>query len=184
MEALLLSAALVFVAELGDKSQLMAIAFSTRYRARTVLIGLAVSTITMSLISSLLGRYISHHLDTDILRTVAGFAFLIFAGLSMLPPKEIEVEKPVNPSQKTAVIAVAATFALAELGDKTMLATMALATQHPWYWIWIGSSLGMIASGAIAVFAGRAIISRLPAYTVRYVAAAAFSIVGIAILVS
>lgn len=184
MEALLFSAAMIFAAELGDKSQLMALTFTTRYKARTILIGLSVSTLAMSLLSTLAGRFFSELIDADVLRIIAGFAFLVFAGLSMLPPEnKAEKIQAKKIGGKTALVTVAGTFALAEFGDKTMLATMTLATQHPWYLIWIGSSIGMIASASLAVWAGHTAIKRIPPWVVRYVAAGMFTVVGIMILI-
>jgi putative Ca2+/H+ antiporter (TMEM165/GDT1 family) len=80
-------------------------------------------------------------------------------------------------------VVVAVAFTLSEIGDKTMLATMTLATQHPWFLVWIGSTLGMVASIVLAVLVGRTLLSVVPMRVVHLVSAALFAIVGVLLLV-
>lgn len=184
MYALLLSAALVFLAELGDKSQLMAMAFTTRYRTRVVLIGVTLATAAMSLISAVAGSLIGDALPTDALGIAAGLVFLLFAVLAVLPAKggESEDEELSTKGHGAAILVIGLTFSAAELGDKTMLATMTLATQYPWYLIWVGSTIGMVVSAALAVLLGERLLRHIPPHTVKYVSAAAFAAVGAWIL--
>lgn len=183
MEAVFVSLGLVFLAELGDKSQLMAMAFATRYRARVVLAGVTLATVVMNGFSALLGGLLGDFLPTDTVQLAAGVAFLVFAVLALLPEKGDAEDESVDTKRAGAAFAIVAlTFGAAELGDKTMLTAMTLATQHPWYLVWIGSTIGMVASAAIAVFAGRAVLSRLPERAIKLVSAAAFAGVGLWLL--
>lgn len=183
MEAVFVSLGLVFLAELGDKSQLMAIAFATRYRARVVLAGVTIATVIMSGLSALLGGLLGDFLPTDAVQIAAGIAFLVFAALALLPERDDDGDGPLTTRRSgAALVIVALTFGAAELGDKTMLTAMTLATQHPWYLVWIGSTIGMVASAALAVFAGRALLGRLPERAVKLVSAAAFAAVGLWLL--
>ena len=185
MEAVFIAAALVFVAELGDKSQLMAMTFATRYRARTVLIGMGVACALINLASALIGEALGRFIPEDALRIVAGVIFLVFAAVTAwsLRGAEEDEELSIVPHSGQALIAVGLAFSLAELGDKTMFATMTLATQYPWYWVWIGSTAGMVVSIALAVLLGKQILKVLPVRAVHAVAALLFAALGIWMLV-
>jgi putative Ca2+/H+ antiporter (TMEM165/GDT1 family) len=182
MYAVLLSAALVFVAELGDKSQLMSMTFATRYRARTVILGAGVACTLTNLVSALVGNAIGDALPEHAVRIAAGALFLAFAALTLR-----HVSSPDDPRDPVrggaAVIVVGAAFVLAELGDKTMLATMTLSTQYHWALIWIGSTIGMLVSIILAVGTGKALLRALPIKAVHLISALLFASVGIWMLV-
>lgn len=183
MSAIALSAVLVFIAELGDKSQLMCMTFATRYRARAVILGASTATIVMNFFSAIAGDFLSDRLPENAVRIAAGVLFLLFAVLTL---KDLNDDEDVSVAEQTgrsATLIVATAFALAELGDKTMLATMSLSTQYHWVWIWIGSSIGMIASICLAVVAGRTIMRVVPPKVVHIVAAVLFAVLGIWLLV-
>ena len=157
--AFLLSTGVIFVAELGDKSQLMAMTFAARYRARDVLIGITVATAVVHLVSVGIGAFVGDAFADyqGTISVVAGLAFLFFA-LWTLRGDELtddEADKARN-SQGAAIWAVGVAFFLAELGDKTMLATITLATQEGWFGTWIGSTLGMVLADALAIARRRA----------------------------
>ena len=181
MSAFLLSTAVIFVAELGDKSQLMAMTFAARYRARDVLLGITVATLVVHLLSVGLGVAVgSAFADSqDAVSVLAGLAFLAFAAWTLRGDElsEDEAEKA-RRSTGMAVLAVGAAFFLAELGDKTMLATITLATHEGWFGTWIGSTLGMVLADALAIWAGMMLGRRLPEQAIKYGAAAAFLIFG------
>lgn len=185
MEAVFIAAGLVFVAELGDKSQILAMTFATRYRARTVIIGMGVACALINLASALVGEALGRFLPQDLLRIAAGIVFLLFAALtawSVWRTKD-EEELEVVPHTTGALLAVGSAFALAELGDKTMFTTMTLSTQYPWYWIWLGSTVGMVVSIVLAVFVGKQVLRVVPVRWVHAVAAILFAALGGAILV-
>src|SRR4051795_12081416 len=127
MHAFLLSTAVIFVAELGDKSQLMAMTFAARYRARDVLLGITVATALVHLVSVGIGRVVGTQFadSQGTISIIAGLAFLVFAAWTLRGDEltEDEADKA-RRSQGAALVAVGVAFFLAELGDKTMLATI------------------------------------------------------------
>lgn len=186
MYAFLLSTAVIFVAELGDKSQLMAMTFAARYRARDVIIGITAATALVHLasvgIGALIGDAFADYQGT--IAIVAGVAFLLFA-LWTLRGDELsddEADKARN-ATGAAILAVGVAFFLAELGDKTMLATITLATQEGWFGTWLGSTLGMVAADALAIGVGAILGRRLPEKVIAYGAAALFALFGILLIV-
>lgn len=185
MYAFLLSTAVIFVAELGDKSQLMAMTFAARYRARDVLIGITVATAIVHLISVGLGAFVGDQFaeSQGAISVVAGLAFLGFAAWTLRGDElsEEEAEKA-RRSSGAAILAVGVAFFLAELGDKTMLATITLATQEGWLGTWIGSTLGMVLADALAIGVGAVLGRNLPEKAIRYGAAAAFAVFGLLLI--
>lgn len=185
MYAFLLSTAVIFVAELGDKSQLMAMTFAARYRARDVLIGITVATAVVHLVSVGIGAVIGDQFADyqGVISIVAGVAFLGFAAWTLRGDEltEDEAAKARN-STGAALIAVGVAFFLAELGDKTMLATITLATQEGWLGTWIGSTLGMVAADALAIVVGAVLGRRLPEKVIKIGAAVLFALFGVVLI--
>jgi putative Ca2+/H+ antiporter (TMEM165/GDT1 family) len=189
LTAFLLSTAVIFVAELGDKSQLMAMTFATRYRTRDVLIGITVATAIVHLASVAIGFWIGDAFGDyqGPIAIAAGLAFLAFAAWTLRGDEltEEEASKARNASG-AAILAVGVAFFLAELGDKTMLATITLATQESdlvgILGVWIGSTLGMVAADALAIIAGAVLGRKLPEKAIKYGAAAAFAIFGVLLI--
>ncbi|MEA2537260.1 MAG: Ca2+/H+ antiporter, family [Chloroflexota bacterium] len=184
VDAFLLSFAVIFVAELGDKSQLMALAFATRYRATAVLVGISIATLIVHAGSVLLGSVVALALPTDVISVLAGVAFFVFAAWTLrgdeLGPED---EERARRSAGSVVLAVGVAFFLAELGDKTMLATITLATAHEPIGTWLGSTAGMVVADAIAIGIGAILGTRLPERAIRIGAALSFVVFG-AILVA
>src|SRR5262249_36541574 len=113
-----------------------------------------------------------------------GLAFLGFGAWTLRGDRLSEDEKAkAAQGGRSAIWAVGGAFFLAELGDKTMLATITLATQHGWFGTWIGSTVGMGAADALAILVGRWLGHNLPEKTIRYGAAALFAIFGVWLLV-
>ncbi|MDR7253103.1 putative Ca2+/H+ antiporter (TMEM165/GDT1 family) [Nocardioides sp. BE266] len=186
MEALLISTAVIFVAELGDKSQLMAMTFAARYRARDVLIGITAATAIVHLASVAIGAAIGSAFGDyqAAINVVAGIAFLGFAAWTLRGDELTEEEADkARTSQGAAIFAVSVAFFLAELGDKTMLATITLATHKGWFGTWIGSTVGMVAADALAIVVGALLGRRLPEKAIRYGATAAFVLFGVLLVV-
>ncbi len=185
MHALLLSFGVIFVAELGDKSQLMALAFAARYRALPVLAGITVATAVVHAVSVIVGVTVGAALPTTAISIVAGVAFLGFGAWTLRGDTLSEEEEAkAEGSNRSAVVAASVAFFLAELGDKTMLATITLATTEGAWGTWAGSTLGMVAADALAIVAGGALGSRLPERTIKIGAALAFFVFGAILIVS
>jgi putative Ca2+/H+ antiporter (TMEM165/GDT1 family) len=186
MYAFLLSTAVIFVAELGDKSQLMAMTFATRYRARDVLVGITVATALVHLASVAIGALIGDAFADrqGVISIVAGLAFLAFAAWTLRGDELTEEEKSkASTATGMAILAVGVAFFLAELGDKTMLATVTLATKEGWLGTWIGSTVGMVAADALAIGVGALLGRRLPETVIKYGAAALFAVFGLLLIV-
>jgi len=185
MYAFLLSTAVIFVAELGDKSQLMAMTFAARYRVRDVLIGITAATALVHLASVAIGYWIGDAFadSQDVIAIVAGLAFLGFAAWT-LRGDELTEEEAAKARSATgmAILAVGVAFFLAELGDKTMLATITLATQEGWFGTWVGSTLGMVAADALAIGVGAVLGKQLPEKVIKVGAAVLFAIFGVLLI--
>jgi putative Ca2+/H+ antiporter (TMEM165/GDT1 family) len=179
-----LSFAVIFVAELGDKSQLMALTFATRFKPWPVLIGITVATALVHLVSVGIGYGLGATLPTGWISLVAGLAFLVFGAWTLRGDHLTDTEQgKAEQATGSAILAVGGAFFLAELGDKTMLATITLATQHGWLGTWVGSTIGMVAADALAILVGRLLGRHLPEKAIRYGAAVLFAIFGIWLVV-
>lgn len=184
MEDLLTSFGIIFLAELGDKSQLMALAFATRYRARTILAAITAATAVTHLVSVAIGAAVGAAVPTDTVSVVAGIAFLGFAVWTVRGDSLDDDEtRRASRSTTSIFLTVGIAFFLAELGDKTMLATVTLATNHGVLETWIGSTLGMVAADWLAIIVGQRLGTRLPERVVRFGAAATFVVFGIWLVV-
>ena len=182
--AFAVSFGVVFVAELGDKSQLMALAFATRYRALPVLVGITIATTAVHLISVAVGHGLGAALPTGWIALVAAVAFVGFGAWTLRGDRLTAAERAkAERATGSAVLASSVAFFLAELGDKTMLATITLATQYGWFGTWIGSTIGMVAADALAILVGRLLGRHLPEKAIKYGAAALFAIFGIWLIV-
>jgi putative Ca2+/H+ antiporter (TMEM165/GDT1 family) len=179
LAALAISFGVIFVAELGDKSQLMALTFATRFRTMPVLVGITIATAVVHLVSVAVGYGLGAALPTAWISLVAAVAFFAFGAWTLRGDKLTEEERgKAERTTRSAIVAVGVSFFLAELGDKTMLATITLATQHGWLGTWIGSTVGMVAADALAIVVGRQLGRHLPEKAIKYGAAALFAIFG------
>jgi putative Ca2+/H+ antiporter (TMEM165/GDT1 family) len=184
VHAFLISFGIIFVAELGDKSQLMALAFAARYKAMPILIGITAATAFVHLCSVALGAVVGVALPTKAIAVVAGLAFLGFAAWTIRGDElDADEEAKVARTARSAVFAAAGAFFLAELGDKTMLATITLATKEGLFGTWLGSTLGMVAADALAIVVGQQLGARLPERVIKIGAAASFVVFGVLLLV-
>lgn len=186
MYAFLLSTAVIFVAELGDKSQLMAMTFAARYRVRDVLIGITAATALVHLASVAIGYFIGDAFGDyqHAISIVAGIAFLGFAAWTLRGDELTDEEADkARTATGAAILAVGVAFFLAELGDKTMLATITLATQEGWLGTWVGSTVGMVAADALAIVVGALLGRKLPEKVIKYGAALLFAIFGVLLIV-
>jgi len=180
MNAFLLSFGVILLAELGDKSQLMALAFAARYKAVTVLVAVTVATLVVHAGSVLLGSAFAVALPTGLIQVAAGAAFLGFAAWTVRGDTLGEGDEGrARRAGRWALLTVGIAFFLAELGDKTMLATVTLATtEEPWG-TWLGSTAGMVLADAIAIALGAFLGARLPERAIKVFAAGSFIVFGL-----
>lgn len=186
---------IVFVAELGDKTQLAAAGFATRYRAAPVAAGMCAGYVVVSTISAVIGGVAGNALPTRGIDLAAGILFIAVGAFGIWSAKRSDDSSTADPPKddksplrgRFAALSVAATVAtaiiVAELGDKTMLATIALAARNDALMVWIGATLGISAAGLLAVALGRALARKLPSSVIRRVGGLIFVAAGIAVLV-
>ncbi|NMO04386.1 TMEM165/GDT1 family protein [Gordonia sp. TBRC 11910] len=161
--ALLVSFGVIFVAELGDKSQLMAMTYALRHPWWIVLSAIAVATTAVHAASVFFGHFLGLSIPSDLMAIVAGVAMLLF-GFWTLRGDSLTDEESRRAERvgKSVFFAVMSSFFLAELGDKTMLATITLSADHDWVGVWIGSTVGMVAADALAIAVGVLLGKHLP----------------------
>jgi putative Ca2+/H+ antiporter (TMEM165/GDT1 family) len=183
ISALLLSFAVIFVAERGDKTQLVAMTFALRYRWWVVLGAITVATTLVHVLSVAIGHYLGAALPGHLLGILAGAMFVFFGlwtlrGDSLSDDEKSRVERAAG----IAFFVVTSAFFLAELGDKTMLATITLAADNNWLAVWIGSTLGMVVADGLAIIVGAVAGKHLPERLIQIVAAALFLLFGVFML--
>ena len=173
-----LSLFFVFAAEMGDKTQLVALAFATRYATQTVLLGVFGATLLVHLFSVGLGEIVGLTIPVFWVRVLAGVAFIAF-GLWTLRGDELSDDDRFTEPRWGPLLTVGTTFFLAELGDKTMLMTITLASQHQSFvGVWLGSTLGMVVADGLAIMVGRVVGAQLPERLIKLGAAAIFLVTG------
>lgn len=179
MTAFWISLFFVFAAEMGDKTQLVALAFATRFKAWIVLTGVFVATLLVHLFSVGIGEVMGIALPVFWIKVIAGVAFIAF-GLWTLKGDKLDDEETTKPSRFGPLLTVATTFFIAELGDKTMLMTITIASQQKSFIaVWLGSTVGMVIADGIAIIVGIVMGKNLPENLVKYGAAAVFIISGV-----
>jgi Ca2+/H+ antiporter, TMEM165/GDT1 family len=173
-----ISLTLVFLAELGDKTQLVALMLATRFKAGIVLAGVFVATLLVHAFSVILGDLAGKLVPHGWIMVLSGLAFIGFAAWTWrgdrLDDENQKVQRITSP-----FMIVAVTFFLAELGDKTMLSTVTLASQYSPVPVWLGSTVGMVLSDALAIWVGQALGTRLPEKAVKVGAAFIFLAFGL-----
>jgi putative Ca2+/H+ antiporter (TMEM165/GDT1 family) len=184
VEALLISTGVVALAEIGDKTQLLALLLATRLRAPVpIVLGIVVATLANHAFAGAVGTWLVNSIGPNIMRWILGVSFLAMAAWTLIPddaPSE-DAARPRYGVFATTVIA----FFLVEMGDKTQIATVALAAQfHSLVMVVIGTTLGMLIANVPVVYAGDALIRRVPMKVVRIVAALAFAALGVYALVT
>ena len=183
MESLLVSTGVVALAEIGDKTQLLAFILAARFKKPVpIILGILVATLINHGLAGALGAWITSAVTPEILRWVLGLSFIGMAIWTMIPDKIEEEETKV--AQKLGVFgATLITFFLAEMGDKTQIATVAMAAHYAApLMVVIGTTLGMLIADVPAVLVGDKLANKIPMKLVHSIAAAIFAILGIATL--
>jgi putative Ca2+/H+ antiporter (TMEM165/GDT1 family) len=182
MEAFLVSTSIVALAEIGDKTQLLAFILAAKYRKPLpIVLGILVATIANHAFAGAVGTWLTSLMGPEVLRWVLGLSFLGMAVWTLIPDKFDEEEARL--AQLGVFGSTLLAFFLAEMGDKTQIATVALAAQYQALGTVVaGTTLGMMLANVPAVLLGERIAHRLPTRTVHAVAAAIFALLGIATL--
>lgn len=183
MEALLISTGVVALAEIGDKTQLLAFILAARFKKPLpIILGILAATVVNHGLAGALGAWVTSALTPEVLRWVLGASFIGMAIWTLIPDKIEEEETQV--AQKLGVFgATLVTFFLAEMGDKTQIATVAMAAQFATpVLVVIGTTLGMLIADVPAVFVGDKFANRIPMKLVHSIAAGIFAVLGIATL--
>jgi Ca2+/H+ antiporter, TMEM165/GDT1 family len=181
MTTLPLAFAVVFLAELGDKSQLIALSLAARRPALKVLTGLALAALVLQGLAAGLGAAVATVVPIRAVAVVAGVGFLVAAAMVLRADDDAAVESPAR--YRSTVLLAFVTLLAAELGDKTMIATAALAAREPAVLVWLGGTAGLVAADALAVLVGVRLFRRLHAATVRRGTALLLAVVGVVLLV-
>jgi putative Ca2+/H+ antiporter (TMEM165/GDT1 family) len=172
----------VFMSEMGDKTQLMTLGFSTRYKAWTVFFGVCIATLLINLISVAVGEGFGKVFPSFWVNLIAGIAFIIF-GLWTLKGEHVDEEGTSKIGKHGPLMTIVISFFLAELGDKTMLTAIAVATRHHNFLaVWLGSTVGLVAANVLAILVGKTMADRFTGNSVKimiavvYVASGALAI--------
>lgn len=180
MEAFLVSTGVVALAEIGDKTQLLAFLLAARYKKPyTIILGILLATIANHALAGLLGTWLTTLLSPEVLRWVLGISFILMAGWILIPDK-LDASDTGSNSHLGVFSATLMTFFLAEMGDKTQIATVALAAQYQaFFFVVLGTTLGMMIANVPAVFVGGKLAHRIPVKWVHIVAASIFFTLGL-----
>ena len=182
MEAFLISTGIVALAEIGDKTQLLAFILAAKFRKPVpIVLGILVATIANHALAGALGVWITSLMSPQALRWVLGVSFVAMAIWTLIPDKLDEDDAKLAKFGVFGTTLVA--FFLAEMGDKTQVATVALMAQYQtFFYVVAGTTFGMMIANAPAVFLGDKIAQRMPVRVVHAIAAAIFALLGIATL--
>ena len=176
MEAFLASFIFVVLAEMGDKTQLLGMCFATRYRWQTVLAGVFVATVLNHLLAVEVGAWLTKFVSMNTIQIVAAVSFIVF-GLWTIRGDELDESCAVGRYGPFWTVTVA--FFIAEMGDKTQLATVALAAKYndiiP---VWMGTTAGMMVANAFGIIVGVTLGRKIPERTVKWCSAVIFIFFG------
>ena len=183
MESLLVSTGVVALAEIGDKTQLLAFILAARFKKPVpIILGILAATVVNHGLAGALGAWITAMVSPEVLRWVLGLSFVGMAVWTMIPDK-IEEEEALIAKRFGVFGATLITFFLAEMGDKTQIATIALAAHYATpIMVVIGTTLGMLIADVPAVLAGDKLSTKIPMKLMYAIAASIFAILGLATL--
>jgi putative Ca2+/H+ antiporter (TMEM165/GDT1 family) len=168
---------MVVLAEMGDKTQLLAMAMATRFRAGSVLWGVLIATVLNHALAVALGTYLRASLNLELIQMIAAASFILF-GIWTIRGDTLE-DKEKKKSLLSPILTVAVAFFIAEMGDKTQLATVALAVKYnaPVATL-MGTTAGMLVADAIGIYIGVVLGKRLPERLIKWVSAILFILFG------
>ncbi len=183
MEAFLISTGIVALAEMGDKTQLLSLVLAARFRKPwPIVLGILVATLANHGLAGAVGSWITTVMGPDLLRWILGASFIAMA-VWMLIPDKLDDEESASAPRMGVFLTTVVAFFLAEMGDKTQIATVMLAAQyHAWFAVVAGTTLGMMLANAPVVWLGDAITQRVPLRLVHLISAGIFAVLGVAAL--
>ena len=184
MEAFLVATGIVALAEMGDKTQLLALVLAARFRKPwPIVLGIFAATIVNHALAGAVGAWVTHWLGPTTLRWILGGSFIAMA-IWMLIPDKLDDEETGNSSHFGVFGTTAVAFFLAEMGDKTQIATVMLAARfvHDYVWVVAGTTLGMMLANAPVVFLGERIMRRVPIKLVHGISAVIFLVLGVVMI--
>ena len=179
METVLVSAAMVAIAEIGDKTQLLAIVLAAKFRKPVpIVLGILAATLLNHAAAASIGYFVSQWLSGKVFQIAVGAAFISMAAWALIPDKEDD--NALSRSRGGVFMATLVSFFIVEIGDKTQIATVALSARfHTLVLVTIGTTLGMMLANAPAVLFGDVIARKAPLKLIRGIAAALFAILGV-----
>lgn len=168
---------LIFAAEMGDKTQIIAMTFATQFGVLEVLSGVAIGVFLNHGLAIVLGRYISKIIPLNLIQIIAGLLFVAFGVLALSSEEESEENK--KKKNLGPILTVALAFFVGELGDKTQLTAMTLSTEGKFpFFILLGTTLGMVAVSGLGIFVGSKIGKKIPDLVIKVASAAIFITFG------
>lgn len=185
MEAFFVATGVVALAEMGDKTQLLSLVLAARFRKPwPIVLGIFAATVLNHALAGAVGNWVTHFLGPVVLRWILGGSFIAMALWMLIPDKLDDDELPKSSRFGvfgTTVIA----FFLAEMGDKTQIATVMLAARYvdAYAWVVLGTTLGMMLANAPVVWLGERIVKRVPIKLVHGISAAIFMVLGVVALI-
>ncbi|MGO9927816.1 MAG: TMEM165/GDT1 family protein [Mycobacterium sp.] len=179
LTATLLSLGVVFLAELGDRSQLITMTYALRYRWWVVLTGVAIAAFAAHGVSVTVGHFLGTTLPARPMAFASAIAFLVFAVWAWREGGAAEETVSSSREPRFALLTVMSSFALAEMSDKTSLATVTLASNHDWAGVWIGTTVGMVLADGLAIGVGILLHQRLPEQLLHVLASLLFLLFGL-----
>lgn len=182
MEAFLSSTLAVAIAEIGDKTQLLALFLAARFAQKNAIIaGIFVSTLLNHFVSAALGVWLAKFVSPDMMKWIVGLSFIIVGLWLLIPDKDEETDS--KWLKYGAFGATVVLFFLAEIGDKTQIATVLLAAKyHALFWVVCGSVLGLMIANVPVVYLGDMLMKKIPAKAVRIAACVLFVVLGVVTL--
>ena len=181
MEAFLISTGIVALAEMGDKTQLLSLVLAARFRKPwPIVLGIFVATLANHALAGAVGSWVTTVLGPDVLRWVLGASFIAMAVRMLIPDKLDDGDTPSGTSQWGVFGTTLIAFFLAEMGDKTQIATVALAAQYQqWAAVVAGTTLGMMIANAPVVWFGDRLVKKVPIRVVHLISALIFAVLGV-----
>ena len=176
--------ATIFIAEMGDKTQLLLIAMTSKYKVRDILIGTWAATAVLNLLAVGVGAALSNYLDMRIIKSIAAIAFFWFAYSTLKGDDGDEEEEEMKGAGKAAIVAIFTTFFIGELGDKTQLSGIALAAAYTNHsiisalYVFLGCTLGLIAADLLGLIVGLVFKSKMPESLLNKISVAIFAVFG------